>query len=353
MISKKLTNGIVMLALISLFMHFGCGNNSGTAAEQAAQTSESGHQAQQQSSGDFVVKVNGEPLTEKELQSMVDGKLNALEKQLSPEQKKQLTQQREQITKQLKEKFTQGFITKTILNQEAKKQGITVSDKDIDAELDKYRQQLPENMKLETVLQMQGMSLESMRDEIRYNLRVQKLIDKKVQVDEQPSQKEIASYYETNKQKFDEPESVHARHILIKAGDEDNETAKAEKREKIEALRKKIVGGADFAEIAQQHSECPSSKKGGDLGTFSRGRMVPAFEKAAFDQEINEISPVVETQFGYHLIQTLEHNEAQTKTLKDVKADIADTLVREKKNEAIREYIANLKDKAEIVYAKN
>ena len=108
---------------------------------------------------------------------------------------------------------------------------------------------------------------------------------------------------------------------------------------------KQLVEGADFAKLAKENSECPSKERGGDLGTFPRGRMVKPFEEAAFKLPDNELSPVVETKFGYHIIQVLEHNEAQKKSLEEVKVTITETLQNQKKQEMAKNYIDGLKAK--------
>lgn len=100
--------------------------------------------------------------------------------------------------------------------------------------------------------------------------------------------------------------SVRASHILLMYAGSARSTAtrsKAEAAQQIEELKTQIDGGADFAALAREHSDCPSSAKGGDLGPFGRGQMVPAFENAAFGMNVGDTSGVVETDFGYHLIQ--------------------------------------------------
>ena len=127
-----------------------------------------------------------------------------------------------------------------------------------------------------------------------------------------PTEKEISKFYADNKDKFTTPESVHVRHILVTIDAKDDEKTKAEKKAKIENLRKQIVDGADFAEIAKNNSDCPSKENGGDLGEIKKGQTVKPFEDAAFSQEINAIGPVVTTEFGHHIIQVLGHNPAKT-----------------------------------------
>jgi parvulin-like peptidyl-prolyl isomerase len=101
-------------------------------------------------------------------------------------------------------------------------------------------------------------------------------------------------------------QTVRASHILLMYKGSDRSTAtrsKAEAEQQIQALKAQIAGGADFAELARQHSDCPSKARGGDLGSFGRGQMVAAFETTTFGMPVGATSDVVETQFGYHLIR--------------------------------------------------
>jgi parvulin-like peptidyl-prolyl isomerase len=102
--------------------------------------------------------------------------------------------------------------------------------------------------------------------------------------------------------------TVRARHILVKAAQNDGDAARAESKRVAEQIRKQLIDGAGFADMAAKHSDCPSKQKGGDLGSFGRGQMVKPFEDAAFSQKENAIGPVVETQFGYHIIQVIERH---------------------------------------------
>ena len=125
---------------------------------------------------------------------------------------------------------------------------------------------------------------------------------------------------------------------------------KQEKKVKIDALRKRLLSGADFAMLARESSDCPSKDKGGDPGMFPRGQMVKPFEDTAFSQRVNAIGPVVETQFGYHIIQVLEHTQARAKTLENVRPEIIKSLQAANKQKATKQYIDHLISKATIVY---
>ena len=144
-----------------------------------------------------------------------------------------------------------------------------------------------------------------------------------------PDEAQIAQYYEGNKARYTTQEERRARHILIKSTAADAPDDRAAKRKKAEDLLEQIKKGAKFADLAKKHSEDGSAAKGGDLGFFRRGQMVPPFEAAAFALKAGETSAVVETQFGFHLIQMEEIKEGSVKGLDAVKTEIATLLSRE------------------------
>ena len=137
--------------------------------------------------------------------------------------------------------------------------------------------------------------------------------------------------YETNKESEYSNEEVHARHILIKVDPSDSDEVKAEKRERLENILKDARDGEDFYKLAKLHSEDDSnSDKGGDLGYFGRGRMVKPFEEMAFSMNVREISDIVETQFGYHIIEKIDERDMQP--FSEVKSDIIRNLKQERKD---------------------
>lgn len=153
---------------------------------------------------------------------------------------------------------------------------------------------------------------------IRYLLFDPKDYSKQIPV----SAKEIEDYYENNKEKFGQPKRVKVRHILIKtdAGDKEG-TAKAKQR--AESVREEAAKGKDFAQLAKQNSEDPGTKdRGGEIGFISKGMVVPEFEQAAFSMKAGEISGVIQTQFGFHILKVDEIQEASTQPLEKVKAQV-------------------------------
>ena len=161
---------------------------------------------------------------------------------------------------------------------------------------------------------------------------------------------EARAYYDQNLLEYQTPENVEARHILFRT-DASTPKEKIEKKKEIDALREKLVAakGEGFAEAAAKHSACPSGKDGGSLGSFGRGQMVPEFDKMAFELPVGELSPVIETQFGYHIILVDKKTEAGTRPFDEVVTPIRLKLASEKSVAAMEAYREGLKKKATIV----
>lgn len=145
---------------------------------------------------------------------------------------------------------------------------------------------------------------------------------------------EIKAYYDANKAQFNKGETVSAKHILVESEEKCNEILAA------------ITNGEKtFEDAAKESSTCPSGQKGGDLGTFGKGQMVPEFEQAAFTAEIGQVVGPVKTQFGFHLIKVEAKNEAEAAAFEEVKENIRRNLVQQKQNKVYGETVAKLKEK--------
>ncbi len=164
------------------------------------------------------------------------------------------------------------------------------------------------------------------------------------------SAEDIDAYYKTHQEEFRTPEMVKARHILVKVDKTAPEEAKKAAKEKAEGLLKRLKGGEDFAKIAAEFSDDPGSKaKGGDLGFFAKGRMVPEFEKAAFSLKPGELSDVVETPFGFHIIKVDEKKESTLEPLDKVKDKIREKISADRRKAKIEEFVKKAMDDAGVV----
>lgn len=172
---------------------------------------------------------------------------------------------------------------------------------------------------------------------LRYLPFTYEAIGSKIEIDAA----KVEEYYQNNLKNFQTPEQRHARHILFKAGDDDSATVHESQKKKAEEVLELALASEDFAALARQYSEGPSKDNGGDLGFFSRGSMVPDFENAAFTLQKGEVSPVVKTRFGYHIIQLEEIRPASTRPLEEVRTEIIKTLQRKEAETALAFQVAN------------
>jgi len=176
---------------------------------------------------------------------------------------------------------------------------------------------------------------DTFKNAIERRIILMKLIDNDIVPGVTVSEEESRQYYESNPEYFVQPEQVRASHILIIVEDQNNDQQKQEALEKIKNIQQKLQDGEDFAALAREYSEGPSSAQGGDLGFFQRGQMVKPFEEAAFAMEAGEVSDIVETTFGYHLI-----------VVTDIRAEV--TIPYEYAKNSIDQYIEQNKVMVEI-----
>jgi peptidyl-prolyl cis-trans isomerase C len=239
----------------------------------------------------------------------------------------------------------QSFIVTTLLENEAIKRAITVTDADLEKAIADITKRLPPDMTLEKVLETENMTPEVFRARLKKDLPVKKLFD--MEIGEIPAA-EVVAFYDKQKSAFEEPEQATACHILVKVDEKDDAAAKAVKKAKIDDLRKQLEGGADFATLAKANSDCPSSKEGGLLPMFGRGQMVKEFEEAAFTQPTNTIGPVLETQFGYHIVKVMNKTTGRTLPLDEVKGKIEEYLKMMKSRKIIPPFIDKLRAEAKV-----
>jgi peptidyl-prolyl cis-trans isomerase C len=256
----------------------------------------------------------------------------------------------EKFKDSLRKQLINQFIIRSLLSNEVNRLKITATDKEVNAAIEQLKSSLPQGITIEKILKKNNINEKSFREEIRLGVQTKKLVlSTTLKGKTKPTEKEITAFYQKNKDLFKVPESVHARHILIATTAKDDEKAKAEKKAKAEEIRNSLTENADFAEMAKKFSDCPSKENGGDLGTFYRGQMAKPFENAAFSQEKNAIGPVIETEYGYHIIQVLEHNQPNTMSLDQNKKErISLFLEQQKQQDAFQNLVKSLKAKAKI-----
>lgn len=229
------------------------------------------------------------------------------------------------------------MIDQEVIRQAAKKQNLTVTDKELQDEVNNFKKQFPSEDVFKQTLANEGMSMDEFQTQVRDKILLDKLAAKDVKITED----EIKKYYDEHGKEFEQPEQVRARHILVDTEDE------------AKAIEDRLKKGEDFAKIAQEKSKDTSSAvKGGDLGFFGPGTMVPEFDKVAFSLKVNEVSQPVKTQFGYHVIQLLEKKAAQKATLEEARPKIEKQL-KEEKVIPVQQLLPDLRKQVDIKILSN
>ena len=288
-----------------------------------------------------VAKVYGDSITEKQV-------LNAIN---------QMAQRRQMQPQQMQQKDVLLFkdavdtlVGLSLLKNEAKVQKLTVDKAKVEETYQGIVKGFPSEAEFKKVLDAQGMTDISLHTSIEENLLNQQVIDSAVKNIPAPTAAEIQKFYDGNPQFFQKPERVHAAHILLRLPADATPEKKAELKQKLEGIRADIESKkVTFTEAAAKNSEDnTNAAKGGDLGFFPRGQMVKPFEDAAFTTKPGTLSPVVETQFGYHLMNVLELQPAGKATMDEVKQNIRNFLENQSKQAAIQKYIDDLRAKTTV-----
>jgi peptidyl-prolyl cis-trans isomerase C len=240
------------------------------------------------------------------------------------------------------------LVTYTLLKQEAAARNITVAAAEVDQEIESMRKQAGGEAGFKQKLKERGMTMARLRSDAQTQMAIAKMMNAQVASAPPATDAEAKDFYDKNPDKFKRPESVRASHILIgvpkEASDADRKSALA----RIEQVLKRAKAGEDFAVLAREHSQDGSAANGGDLDYFVKGQMVQPFDQVAFSLKPNDISDVVTTEFGYHIIKVIDHRVAGNVPLDEVSQRIKEYLTDQKKQETAQAFIAQLKQKSKV-----
>jgi len=286
-----------------------------------------------------VAIVNGEKITKKEFAINYRSQINyyGLDKAFLSQKVGDKTYEQ-----QIKENVLDGLIVRQIELQQARKRNITLTStekKAIDQQIEQYKSDSQSGAEFKQYLQTIGATENEYKDQVIKSQIVSKLYDE-VTKSQKASDAEIESYYNSHKSDFVE---VKASHILFKVNDSKEEAAKKKKAEEVLQM---IKSGQSFEKLAQKYSEDETTKqKSGDLGYFRKGQMVKEFEDAAFSLNIGEISSVVKTSYGFHIIKVTDRKQL---SLNEVKDEIKSTIESQKKDEYYQSLVEKWKKEAKI-----
>jgi len=299
------------------------------------------------------VTVNGVEITEGEIDKMLEPQLAAMAERSQNRSPEFMGQMRKMLRRQAVERI----IIERLIDEKARQSNIVITEEEVDSQLGEIASMQRPPISLDDFkrkIEGLGQNFDQVKQQIRKALTIQKVMEAQLADKINVTEADANEYYIQNLNQYKIPEQVKASHILIKPDTTDPNTdpneAQAKAKAKAEELLEQIKAGADFAELAKANSSCPSSERGGDLGFFGRGQMVPPFEKAAFELETGQLSDIVETKFGYHVIKVTGHKDAGVKTFEQVKDEIIQQLTQRKQRELAGQFVALLKSEADIVY---
>lgn len=345
----KLNKKIAIISLLSVILFTGCGFDA---------------------KKDAVIMINDTPITRQQYQKEFD-KLasNPMFKQMGVNIK---SDEDGYMNLMVKDKVVNELIVKAILNSEIEKRKIKISDADVEKELKKTIEKVGSKEKFNEILKQYGISASQIKEDMREEVKVQKLVDSLSIV--KISDEDAKKFYNSNLDKFKYPDKVKASHILISADpDRIKEVILAQEdasklteqqieekvKQELEAKRVKAQklleeakrDSSQFEKLAKENSDDPgSAQQGGDLGFFTKDQMVPEFANAAFSAKPSVVTGLVKSPYGYHIILVKDRVAAGTEPFEKVKDDIKAYLDTQEKLKVLQDFITNAKQNAKIEY---
>lgn len=290
----------------------------------------------------IVAVVNGEPITLVEVDREAEPAVREAEKKAAVDPAARSS---------LRKKFREQLIERKLLDQKSRELDIRVSDEEVRQAIDDVRKQnrIPSQEAMTAALAAQGLTYEQYRLQMKEQLEKLRLVSMEVRSRVQVGETEMREYFEANRGRYSEEETFTARHIFFRISDK--APADEIKRTMSTALLvlSEARGGKDFAELARSYSEDPAARKdGGLLGTFRKGDMMPELEQAIQEMKPGDVSELVHTQAGFHIIKLEERTAGRIKPFETVKGEIEETLYRKKSEERFSQWAKELRSRASI-----
>lgn len=288
-----------------------------------------------------VAVVNQEIITLSEVEKWI----NPLKQEIVAEDRLERWERIEGLRRQVLDKL----IEEKLIDQEVKKSGIKISSKEIEATLEEVRRRNAVTQEdLEKALAVEGLTLETYKKQIEKGLQRQKLINWSVKVEAKPGEKELREFYQKNVGRYRTNETYRPGHILLVIPKGATPEEIREIRKKGQKVLEKIKGGEDFGEMALLYSQDASGKNRGDLGYFKKGELFPAFEREALRLKVGEVSGIVRTEFGFHIIKLLDRKGVEPLPFEEVREKVKADYYEGEMEKAFRQYLSTLKEKSVI-----
>jgi peptidyl-prolyl cis-trans isomerase SurA len=241
------------------------------------------------------------------------------------------------------------LIEEKLIDQEVKKSGIKISSKEIEATLEEIKRRNAVTQEgLEKALAIEGLTLETYKEQIGKSLQRKKLISWSVKVEVRDGGKELREFYQKNLDRYRTNETYRPSHILFAIPKEATPEEVGEIRRKAQKVLERIKGGEDFGEMALLYSEDASSKNRGDLGYFKKGEIFPTFEREVLRLKVGEVSGIVRSEFGFHIFKLLDRKGMDPLPFEEVQEKVKADYYESEMEKAFKQYVSTLKEKAII-----
>jgi parvulin-like peptidyl-prolyl isomerase len=278
--------------------------------------------------------------------------LSEVEKWINPLKEEIVTTDRLERRERVQEicrKVLEKLIEEKLVDQEVKKSGIKVSSKEVEATLEEVKRRNAATQEdLEKALAADGLTLEAYKKQIEKGLQRQKLINWSVKVETKAGEKEVREFYQKNMDRYRTNETYRPSQILFVIPKGATPEEIREIRKKCQAVLEKIKGGQDFGEMALLYSEDTSNKERGDLGYFKKGELLPAFQREALRLKVGEVSEIVRTEFGFHIIKLLDRKGMDPLPFEEVQEKVKADYFESEMEKALKQYLSTLKEKSII-----
>ena len=338
----KITRYIsIMAVILLLFLPLtSCAQKPDAGANNPGATQKESTELSQEVLDNSVAVVNGKPIPMSELDTALRN--IAMQSGMGGDQS-------DALAAKFGQRIIDQLISGELLYQEAIKSEYDASSEKIDEAFNDLASRYETEDAFKEEMSTRGFTETTLRENMKKQITIQDFIEGSIVPGIEIPDEEVKKIYNDNPDMFTTAEEIQASHILINVSEGDTQEKKDEvlgRIQKIAAMARE--DGADFAQIARDNSEGPSAPNGGDLGFFGRGRMVPAFEEAAFALKVGDVSDPVLTQFGYHVIKLMDKKVGGTVTFEEAKDQLIDQLRNEKVNQAINNRIEELKSSSDI-----
>jgi peptidyl-prolyl cis-trans isomerase SurA len=289
-----------------------------------------------------VAVVNQEIITFSEVEKMS----RSLQVEIQTEDRLERRERVQEIFRKVLEKL----IEEKLIDQEAKKSGIKVTSKEVEGAIEEVKRRYAVDQEnFEKLLAAEGVTLETFKKEIEKQILRTKVINWAVKVEPMAGEKELRDFYQKHIDRYRVNESYRISHILFPIPKDASLEQSREIRKRSQKVLERIKGGEDFGEMALLYSEDPSSRKdGGDMGYFKRGELLPTLEREALRLQVGEVSGVIRTEFGFHIVKLLDRKGGEPPSFEEVKEKVQADYYDREMEKAYLQFLSKLKEKSVI-----